>query len=150
MLKEYRNRWVVFGRRKGSLINLALDRIHNIEIAGKERFIDNNLFDSQTFFSDVIGVTKNIGMKTETVHFWVDQQNAPYVQTKPFHKSQKLIETQEDGCMIFELNVVINQELQREFFGFADTIKILSPQSLVDFMAWKFRLAKERYNDIGE
>ncbi len=147
LLKEYRNRWFVFGRRKGSLINLALDRIHNIEIAEKERFIDNNLFDSQSFFSDVIGVTKNIGMKAETVRFWVDQQNAPYVQTKPFHKSQKLIETQEDGSMIFELNVVINQELQREFFGYADTIKVLSPQSLVDFMGWKFRLARERYNN---
>lgn len=148
LLKEYRNRWFVFGCRKGSLINLALDRIHNIEIAEKERFIDNNLFDSQSFFSDVVGVTKNIGMKTETVRFWVDQQNAPYVQTKPFHKSQKLIETQEDGSMIFELNVVINQELQREFFGFADTIKVLSPQSLVDFMGWKLRLAKERYSEI--
>lgn len=148
LLKEYRNRWFVFGRRKGSLINLALDRIHNIEIAEKERFIENDLFDSQSFFSDVVGVTKNIGMKAETVRFWVDQQNAPYVQTKPFHKSQNLIETQEDGSMIFELNVVINQELQREFFGYADTIKVLSPQSLVDFMGWKFRLAKERYNEI--
>lgn len=147
LLKEYRNRWFVFGRRKGSLINLALDRIHNIDIAEKERFIENDLFDSQTFFSDVVGVTKNIGMKAETVRFWVDQQNAPYVETKPFHKSQKLIETQEDGSMIFELNVVINQELQREFFGYADTIKVLSPQSLVDFMGWKFRLARERYNN---
>ena len=27
LLKEYRNRWFVFGRRKGNLINLALDRI---------------------------------------------------------------------------------------------------------------------------
>lgn len=148
LLKEYRNRWFVFGRRKGSLINLALDRMHNIDIAEKERFIENDLFDSQTFFSDVVGVTKNIGMRAETVRFWVDQQNAPYVQTKPFHKSQELIETQEDGSMIFELNVVINQELQREFFGYADTIKVLSPQTLVDFMAWKFRLAKERYNEI--
>lgn len=147
LLKEYRNRWFVFGRRKGSLINLALDRIHNINIAEKERFIENDLFDTQSFFSDVVGVTKNIGMKAETVRFWVDQQNAPYVQTKPFHKSQKLIETQEDGSMIFELNVVINQELQREFFGYADTIKVLSPQSLVDFMAWKLRLARERYNN---
>jgi len=39
LLKEYRNRWFVFGRRKGNLINLALDRIHNIEIAEKEKFV---------------------------------------------------------------------------------------------------------------
>ena len=150
LLKEYRNRWFVFGRRKGNLINLALDRIHNIEIVEKEKFVENDLFDPQNFFEDLIGVTKNIGMTAEIVRFWVDKQNAPYVQTKPFHKSQKIIEVQEDGSTIFEINVVINQELQREFFGYADTIKILSPQSLVDFMAWKFRLAKERYQDNSD
>jgi len=146
LLKEYRNRWFVFGRRKGNLINLALDRIHHIEIAEKERFITNDLFDPQTFFDDLVGVTKNVGMKAETVRFWVNKENAPYVQTKPFHKSQQLIETQEDGSMVFEIKVVINQELQRKFFGYVDTIKILSPQSLVDFMAWKFRAAQERYS----
>ena len=147
LLKEYRNRWFVFGRRKGNLINLALDRIHNIEIAEKEKFVENNLFDSQTFFDDLVGVTKNAGMKAEIVRFCVNKENAPYVQTKPFHKSQKVVEEHEDGSKVFEINVVINQELQREFFGYVDTIKILSPQSLVDFMGWKFRLAKDLYID---
>lgn len=145
LLKEYRNRWFVFGRRKKSLINLALDRIHTIEVAEKEKFIENDLFDPQTFFDDLVGVTKNVGMKPEVVRFRVDKQNAPYVQTKPFHKSQRHIETGEDGSMVFELEVVINQELQREFFGFVDTIRILSPQSLVDFMEWKYKLAKHKY-----
>ncbi|MBF0649278.1 WYL domain-containing protein [Dysgonomonas sp. GY75] len=145
LLKEYRNRWFVFGRRRGNLINLALDRIHNIEIAEKEKFVENDLFNPQTFFEDLVGVTKNVGMKTETVRFWVNKENAPYVQTKPFHKSQKVVEEYEDGSKVFEINVVINQELQREFFGYVDTIKVLSPQSLVEFMGWKFRLAKERY-----
>ena len=145
LLKEYRNRWFVFGRRRGNLINLALDRIHNIEIAEKEKFVENDLLNPQTFFEDLVGVTKNVGMKTETVRFWVNKENAPYVQTKPFHKSQKVVEEYEDGSKVFEINVVINQELQREFFGYVDTIKVLSPQSLVEFMGWKFRLAKERY-----
>ena len=122
-----------------------MDRIHNIEIAEKERFVGNNLFNPQTFFDDLVGVTKNVGMKAETVRFWVSKENTPYVQTKPFHKSQKIVEEHEDGSKIFEINVVINKELQREFFGYVDTIKVLSPQSLVEFMGWKFRLAKERY-----
>ena len=145
LLKEYRNRWFVYGQREKMLINLALDRIQHIETIEKEIFVENDLFDPQTFFDDMIGVTKNIGMMPETVSFMVDKRNAPYVQTKPFHKSQKLIETKEDGLMIFEIEVVINQELQREFLGFADAIKILSPQSLVDFMQRKFRLARELY-----
>lgn len=124
-----------------------MDRIHNIEIAEKERFVENNLFDPQTFLGDLVGVTKNTGMKAEVVRFLVNKENAPYVQTKPFHKSQQLIKTQEEGSMVFDIKVVINQELQCEFFGYADTIKILSPQSLVDFMGWKFRLAKDLYID---
>ncbi|WP_291527959.1 helix-turn-helix transcriptional regulator [Bacteroides sp. UBA939] len=148
LLKEYRNRWFVFGNRKGSLVNLALDRIHHIEIAEKEGFIENNLFDPQTFFDDLVGVTKNMGMKAETVRFWADRQSAPYIMTKPIHKSQKLIETKGDGSMVFEIHVVINQELQREFFGFVDSIEILAPESLADFMRWKYGLAKERYGAV--
>lgn len=45
----------------------------------------------------------------------------------------------EDGSIVFEIKIVINQELQRKFFEYADTIKVLSPQSLVDFMCRKFR-----------
>ncbi len=86
-------------------------------------------------------------MKAQQVLFWVNADNAPYVETKPFHKSQKIIQKHEDGSKTFEINVVINQELQREFLGFADTIKILSPQSLVDFMSWKYKLAKDLYKD---
>jgi len=150
LLKEYRNRWFVFGRSKSALVNLALDRIHHIEILAKEKYKENDLFDPEGFFDDLVGVTKNVGMKPQVIRFWVDKQNAPYVETKPFHKSQKLIETQDDGSKVFEIDVVINQELQREFFGFADTIKILSPKPLVDFMASKFRLARELYQEDSQ
>ena len=147
LLKEYRNRWFIFGCRKESLINLALDRIHKIEIIRGMQFIENNLFNPETFFDDLVGVTKNIGMKVEVISFRVNADNAPYVETKPFHKSQRLIEECIDGSKIFEIKVVINQELQREFFGFADSIKIISPKSLADFMSWKFGLAREQYNN---
>lgn len=145
LLKEYRNRWFVFGRRKENLINLALDRIKTIEVAAGEKFIDNDLFEPATFFNDVVGVTKNIGSQAETVRFWVDAPNVPYVETKPFHRSQKIVEERADGSKIFEIRVIINQELQREFFGYADTLQVLFPQSLVDFMRRKFRLANALY-----
>ncbi len=148
LLKEYRNRWFVFGVKKGTpmLLNLALDRIHSLQISESEPYKENTIFDPTTFFDDVVGVTKTLNQKTETVRFWANAQNAPYIRTKPLHKSQKVVEEQADGSAVFELNVIINQELQREIFGFADSIKVLAPQSLVDFFGWKFRLAKELYN----
>lgn len=146
LLKEYRNRWFVFGRRKGSLINLALDRICNIEVLEKDKFIENDLIDTQTFFDDVIGVTKNVGMRTENIKFWVDKQNTPYVETKPFHKSQHVIDTHEDGSKTFEIKVVVNYELQREFLGFGESIRVISPRNLVKQISKKLHLAAEQYD----
>ncbi len=145
LLKEYRNRWFIFGRRRAQLVNLALDRIQEIEIKNDAKFVENDLFDTQTFFDDVIGVTKNIGMKADVVRFQVDSDNAPYVQTKPFHKSQRVIEEKEDGSKVFEIEVVNNHELHRVLFGFADSIKVLSPESLANFMAWKLHKASNNY-----
>jgi predicted DNA-binding transcriptional regulator YafY len=151
LLKEYRNRWFVFGLEKKSraLRNLALDRIHRLEIATCERFIENSLFDPATFFNDLVGVTKSLNSKVERVRFWAGSGDAPYILTKPIHRSQLLIERNNDGSMIFEIEVVINQELQREFLGFANGIKILEPQHLVDFMKIKLKRASENYEEIN-
>lgn len=147
LLKEYKNRWFVFGLQQGQpmLKNLALDRIQMLDIAKDETYRENKLFDPLTFFDDVVGVTKGINQQTEKVIFLVTREHAPYIKTKPIHRSQQIIETKEDGSMIFEVNVIINQELQREFLGFADGVQILSPNSLVRFMKKKFKKAQEQY-----
>lgn len=145
LLKEYRNRWFLFGRQKGALVNLALDRILNVEILHKQKYIENDLFDIETFFQNVVGVSKNSGMQPATVRFWIDAANTPYVETKPFHKSQQVVERFEDGSAIFEIEVVITQELCREFLGFADALKVISPRNLVDTMAKKLTRAATQY-----
>lgn len=148
LLKEYKNRWFVFGLQQGQpmLKNLALDRIQELEIAKGEPYRENKLLDPLTFFEDVVGVTKSVNQQAEKVTFLATKEHAPYIKTKPIHKSQQLIEHKEDGSMIFEIEVIINQELQREFLGFADGIRILSPNSMVRFMKKKFKKAMEEYD----
>ena len=147
LLKEYRNRWFVFGVKQGTsvLVNLALDRIHSLEIAKEESYRENTVFDPVTFFDDLVGVTKNTGSRAEVVRFWVDRLNAPYVETKPLHKSQRVVERQKDGSIVFEIEVVINQELRREICGFAEGIRVLLPPMLVQQMASKFQQANDLY-----
>ena len=127
------------------LVNLALDRIHSLEIAKEESYRENTVFDPVTFFDDLVGVTKNTGSRAEVVRFWVDRLNAPYVETKPLHKSQRVVERQKDGAIVFEIEVVINQELRREICGFAEGIRVLSPPMLVQQMASKFQQANDLY-----
>ena len=65
-LKQYNNRWFLFGKREGvdSLINLALDRIHHIEESSK-KYIPNKSIDFREYFEDVIGVTVRSDAETE-------------------------------------------------------------------------------------
>lgn len=149
LLKEYRNRWFVYGVKKGSkvLLNLALDRIHTLEVLPDEKFVENTFFDPATFFDDLVGVTKNTGHKAQKVRFRVMPEEVPYVRTKPIHRSQCVVEELPDGSVVFEIEVVINPELKREIFGYVDGIQVLSPPSLVQFMKDKLQRAAERYRE---
>lgn len=81
----------------------------------------------------------------KAISFRVMPEEVPYVKAKPIHRSQQVIEEFPDGSAIFEIEVVINQELRREFFGYVDGIQVLSPPGLVKFMRDKLQRAAERY-----
>ncbi len=147
LLKEHRNRWFVFGVKKQgpNLLNLALDRITKVQFADNEAFIENTFFDTETFFDDIVGVTKGLKSQPEIVRFIADSYHAPYIETKPIHKSQRIIERHENGSVLFELEVVINYELQREFFGYSDGVTVVQPKHLVDYISNKHKQAYLNY-----
>jgi len=147
LLKEYRNRWFVYGVRGNGRIlqNLALDRIQSLEVLPQEHYIKNTFFDPNTFFDDLVGVTKNSGSVAEKVGFKVAAAEAPYIITKPIHRSQQLVERLPDGSVILEIEVVINHELERVFFGYVDGIEILYPKTLVELMSRKLEKAAKQY-----
>jgi predicted DNA-binding transcriptional regulator YafY len=132
LLKEYRNRWFVLGMKKTGkeILTLALDRIQSIIPAEHHKFIAPKNFDSSTYFTDIIGVTKNIGNTPKLIRFKASRQQAPYIITKPIHPSQKMEEKLSDG-VIFSITVIPNFELERELLGFGNGLKVLSPESLV-------------------
>lgn len=144
LLKEYRNRWFVFGKRKHSelMSPLALDRMVRIRPEPEEPFIENTFFNADSYFRDIIGVTRYEKLKIEKIVFWVEKSHTPYVDTKPFHSSQQLIETKEDGA-IFSINVIPNFEMERELIGFGEYLKVLKPIDLLK----KF---KKRINKMAE
>ena len=53
----------------------------------------------------------------------------PYILTKPLHATQQVEEVQTDGT-VFSISVGLNFELEREFLGFGETLKIISPVKL--------------------
>lgn len=136
LLKEYRNRWFVFGGKHPNLeiYNLALDRIESISVADAQYSLNPD-FDRRHFFDDVIGVTKNIGAKPRKIQFWANAEQSKYITTKPLHSSQRLVSTDPgDQTSIFEIQVVVNFEMYSLFLSYGAGIKILSPRDVVNSM----------------
>ena len=132
LLKEYRNRWFVLGRshrRNTPLLTLALDRIHTAE-DDTEDYCENTELELETYYNNLIGVTKTPGQREVEVVFWIDHENAPYITTKPLHHSQKLLR-EDDSGKTFSIKVILNFELERELLGFGSKMKILGPRLLV-------------------
>lgn len=150
ILKEFRNRWFVFGDRHDftykPLVNLALDRIEGIATASKgERYKKDKDFRPDTYFKDMIGVTREMESPVEHVMFIASQTEAPYIRTKPLHQTQKEKETQADGSVLFSIDVVLNHELERDLLGYGEGITVISPQSLVEKLEERLRKTIENY-----
>lgn len=142
LLKEFNNRWFVLATHKGKFITLALDRIIKIEIIDDLEYLDLEV-NGDEYYKEVVGVTVS-NSRAQSVQFWIDKKNAPYVITKPFHASQRTIETREDGT-IFNILVQVNFELERLILGFGDSIEVLKPLKLRERMQKKLRTAIRNY-----
>ena len=131
ILKEYNNRWFLVGKKQGEfkLMTLALDRIENINLDLKQEYsIDD--FDADEYYKDTYGVTVMGPSALIHIEMLIDKGNAPYVLTKPFHQSQKLIERCDDGSVIISIDVHHNYEIERLILGFGAGIQVLKPRKL--------------------
>lgn len=153
LLKEYRNRWFLFGSRAGDLklFNLALDRITDFHSCPDIPYQDTPDF-ADDYFRDMIGVTKHERLEKKTVRFTAENECAPYILTKPIHHSQRLIsKNKENGSMTFEIHeIIINPELEKMFLSFGAGVKIDSPVSLVRRMRKIFKKGVALYEDKKE
>jgi len=145
LLKEYRNRWFILGvNKKGKAVMiLALDRIEEFKELSSEKYHKPE-FDVSSYFDDVIGVSKAPGQKAQTIVFKIDNDNAPYVITKPLHPSQKLLKEDNDG-IFFSIEVIWNFELERELLGFGEKLEILAPKRLVGKIQSRLKNTLQKY-----
>ncbi|MCQ2975482.1 MAG: WYL domain-containing protein [Bacteroidales bacterium] len=149
LLKEFRNRWFLFGSKSNNmtLYNLALDRIESIE-AVDVAYRENPDFDTEHYFDNVIGVSKNIHQSPRQVKFWASEEQSRYIKTKPLHPSQKLIyENPEDGSCIFRIIVCLNYELYSVLMSYGPGIKLLSPRNAVNYLKKQLQEAARLYDE---
>lgn len=144
-LKQYNNRWFVFGYNEYNDVpqwNLALDRIQNIEKANHLYKKDET--DWFEFFDEIIGVSKEPGKKAEKVVLHFDKEQAPYVQTKPLHGSQKS-KVLEDGSLEVTIEVILNYELEMRLLSFGEKVKVIEPAILITNILNRIKKQFENY-----
>lgn len=110
-------------------MTLALDRMIEFQPLTKEPYAEYEGVDFERYFDDLIGVTKSQRDRAQKVLLQFDKINAPYVITKPLHRSQQILHNNDDGIII-RIDVVLNFELEKEILGFGECVKVLSPRNL--------------------
>lgn len=134
LLKEYRNRWYLFGRnheQPAQLLNLALDRIRCYEPTEID-FLPNDAWDFAAHFAPLVGVTRFDApalRQPETVRLRAHGHAADYLLTKPLHPSQHLTDEADDHAE-FAYELVPNRELENEILALGPEVEVLAPLSL--------------------
>jgi hypothetical protein len=84
---------------------MALDRIKQLKLSPK-KYIETDV-DWEDYFYDLIGVTKKLDDKVQTVRLWFSPILVPYVITKPIHATQKGINTENGLEVTIKVNFII-------------------------------------------
>lgn len=146
-LKQYRERWYIFGLivETDTIYNLALDRIIAIEPV-KNRYKANRRFDPTTYFKDIVGVTRPEKKAAETVLLFVDSKTAPYLETRPIHHSQVVCFTGSDG-IFFQYKIIPNYEFIAEVLRLGETAQLLFPNALREVVAERVSILNSIYKE---
>ncbi len=133
-LRQYNNRWFLVGMEP-SMINklpvvvIPIDRIQDIKLADELVFQEYQGVDLDDYFNQVVGVSINIGAKKEKVVIKADYPAAGYIETKPLHNNQSIVE-KTDSYIVFEINLIPNYEFESQLLGYLDECVIVKPEKL--------------------
>lgn len=161
LLKQYNNRWFLFGAANmdKAILNFALDRIDGFEIKPELKYYESPV-DIEEQFEDIVGVTLPKEGKIKTVVFWISDYDYNYIITKPIHGSQKFINNREEEISyrekytlpekghLVKLECIVNYELKRELISYFDKVIVLEPEELRDELFATIKRMHEKYSSV--
>lgn len=147
-LKQYNNRWFLFGYnpdKEKYNWNLAIDRIISLkEITGQ--YHKNCKINWQEYFNDIIGVTKPDEAELEEVVLHFKGITGYYMITKPIHNSQEKPIRIDENTIEISLKLMINYELERLILSYADNVVVIKPEKLASQISKRLNNASNIYN----
>lgn len=146
VLREFRNRWYLFGcDSKDNLLKcFALDRIKAIETTKRE-FIRDDTFNWEHFFQYSFGIMALKDAQPEEVILAFESFQGQYIKSLPLHESQKIISETKDELRV-KLEVYITHDFVMELLSFGSRVKVLHPGSLAEALKKEYRTALRNYD----
>ncbi len=147
LLKQYNNRWFLFGCVEGysSITNLPLDRIEEISPA-TIAYRPNTEIDFQEYFDEMVGVSRR-GDEISKVLIKVANSLYPYIETKPLHGTQRVV-SRDDGCTVIRIDVIINCELKQLLLSYGSDLTVVSPDPLKEEIQADLMKNLEKYQSV--
>ena len=133
-LRQYNNRWFLIGLEERLLPRIPItvipiDRIDEFNVAENVIFQEYRGADFDDYFYDIVGVSLHPEGKKERVVIKAFFPAANYIETKPIHPSQRILE-REEGYIVFQLDVIPNYELDTQLIAYADQTEIMEPMEI--------------------
>jgi len=146
LLREYNNRWFLLAlhHRERLVWTFALDRILHLERDLLQPFQPDPSFQPRGWFRHLVGVTRLLDRAPERILLRVDLPRARYIETKPLHHSQEIVDDTPDS-LTFAYYLIPNPELETQIFSFGEAAVVLEPTWLRERMAERARLLHQRY-----
>ena len=132
-LRQYNNRWFLVGwepavAAKIPLVVIPLDRIDDYKILEKKKFIPME-GDVDDYFKNIVGVSLRFNEPCQHIVFKVYHPADYYIETKPIHHSQRVLERHDDYT-IMSLDLIPTYEFETIMMTYADKCEILEPLDL--------------------
>ncbi|EJF11929.1 YafY family protein [Pontibacter sp. BAB1700] len=145
LLKEFNGRWFLVGynHKYNNLQNFALDRLHDAQ--------PNNSLPTPADADELLHQLKHlIGVSVpatgiEQVVFRISPFRRKYIETKPLHSSQRLVD---DASHTFALQVGVNVELKAKLLSFGAELEVLEPEHLRESLREEFEESLVGYNEV--
>ena len=107
------------------LVVIPLDRIDDYRTLEKESY-ESYSGDIDACFKDIVGVSLRFNESCRHIVFKAYSPTSSYIETKPIHSSQRVVERHED-YIIFSLDLIPNYEFETIMMSYADNCEILEP-----------------------
>ncbi|MDR3705819.1 MAG: WYL domain-containing protein [Paludibacteraceae bacterium] len=144
-LKEFKNRWYVLARdlKDAKIKSFALDRLSDLAIS-QTKFEWPAHFDINTYYRYYFGIIGSGSGKPEEVILSFEPFQGKYIKSLPLHESQQTL-IDNDTELRVKLTVYPTYDFVQEILSHGESVKVLSPQRLIDEIKASLAKALKQY-----